>query len=106
MEVKSKPWYESITVWGVIITTISGILGLIGITIGPDTQQQAIDIVPKAVEALARKDWVAAINSVITFVGIVMAAMGRNQAVQPVHFVKSFTVAVEPKVLAVAEKTP
>lgn len=100
MEVKSKIWYESVTVWGVVITTLAGILSLFGIAIGPDSQQQAIDIVPKAVEAMMRKDWVAAINAAITFVGIVMTAFGRNQAVQPVHFVKPFTVAVEPKVLA------
>lgn len=104
MEVKSKPWWESVTVWGVVITAISGILGLFGLAIGPETQQQAIDIVPKAVEALARKDWVAAINAAITFVGVVMTAVGRNQAVQPVHFVKPFTVKVEPKVML--DETP
>lgn len=60
MEVKSKSWLESVTVWGVIISAVAGILGLFG---------------------------------------IIMTAVGRTQAVQPVHFLTPFTVKVEPEVV-------
>lgn len=95
MEVQSKPWYESVSIWGIVITILSGILSVFGINIGPDTQQAAIDIVPKAVEAIKTKDWVESISILVGFVGVIITAVGRNQAAQPVHFMKPFKVKVD-----------
>lgn len=95
MEVKSKPFWESVSMWGVLITIVAGIGQVIGLNISPDTTQAAIDIVPKAVEAINTKDWIGAINLLVGFVGVVMTTFGRNQAVQPVHFVAPFTVPAE-----------
>lgn len=95
MEVQSKPWYESITTWGIVITVLSGILSMFGVTIGPDTQQSAIDIVPKAVEAIHTKNWVELISTIVAFVGVVITCVGRTQAAQPIHFTTPFKVKVD-----------
>lgn len=95
MEVQSKPWYESITIWGVLITLVAAALGYMGMNIGPDTTQAAIDIVPKAIEAIKLKDWVELISLIVGLVGSAMATTGRNQAAQPVHFFKPFSVNVD-----------
>lgn len=95
MEVQSKPWYESITTWGIVITVLSGILSMFGVTIGPDTQQSAIDIVPKAVEAIHTKNWVELISTIVAFVGVVITGVGRTQAAQPIHFTTPFKVKVD-----------
>ncbi len=95
MEVQSKPWYESITTWGIVITILSAILSAFGITVGPDTQQAAIDIVPKAVEAIGTKNWIELISVLVGFVGIIITGVGRTQAAQPIHFMKPFTVKVD-----------
>lgn len=95
MEIQSKPFYESITIWGVLITLVAAILGYMGMNIGPDTTQAAIDIVPKAIEAIKVKDWVEFISLIIGLVGSAMATTGRNQAAQPVHFFKPFSVKID-----------
>lgn len=95
MEVQSKPFYESVTFWGLVVTVLAAVLSVFGITIGPDTQQAAIDIVPKAVEAIKTKDWIEFISILVSFVGVIITAVGRNQAAQPVHFMKPFKVKVD-----------
>jgi Na+(H+)/acetate symporter ActP len=95
MEVQSKPWYESVTTWGIVITILSAILSAFGISVGPDTQQAAIDIVPKAVEAIKTKDWIEFISIAVGFVGVVITTVGRTQAAQPIHFMSPFKVKVD-----------
>lgn len=95
MEVQSKPWYESVTTWGIVITVLSAILSAFGMSVGPDTQQAAIDIVPKAVEAIKTKDWIEFISLLVGFVGIVITGVGRNQAAQPIHFIKPFATKID-----------
>lgn len=99
MEVQSKPWYESVTTWGIVITLLSGVLSAFGISIGPDTQQAATDAIPRAVEALRMKDWVEFSSILVGLLGVVITTFGRNQAVQPVHFMKPFSARVDPAVV-------
>lgn len=102
MEVQSKPWYESVTTWGIVITILSALVSVFGITIGPDTQQAAIDIVPRAVEAINTKNWVELISILVGLVGVVITTVGRSQAAQPIHFMKPFRTKVD----HIVEKAP
>lgn len=95
MEVQSKPFYESVTFWGLVVTVLAAVLSVFGVTIGPDTQQSAIDIVPKAVEAIHTKNWVELISTIVAFVGVVITGVGRTQAAQPIHFSTPFKVKVD-----------
>lgn len=93
--VKSKPWYESVTVWGVGIALLGTVGQFVGYTISPEIQSQAAEALSNVAAAVAAKDWVTLTSAVGQLAGIAMALFGRNQAVQPVHFVQSFTTPVE-----------
>jgi hypothetical protein len=103
MEVQSKPWYESVTTWGLVVTVLAGVLSMFGIAIGPDTQQSAVDFIPKAIEALSTKNWVEFISVLVGFVGVIITGVGRTQAAQPIHFFKPFATKVDHLVVKAPE---
>lgn len=95
MQVDSKPWYLSISLWGVMITLMAAGFGALGMNIGPDTTQAAIDIVPKAVEAIQLKNWIELISLIVGLAGTIMTSVGRTAAVQPIHFLTPFKTSID-----------
>lgn len=95
MQQTSKPWYESITVWGVAVALLATIGQFVGFSISADVQAQAVDAASKLATAIATKDWVTVISGVGQTAGLVMALFGRNQASQPVHFLAPFRAAAD-----------
>jgi hypothetical protein len=101
--VTSKPWYESITVWGAGIGILGTVLGFVNIVITPDQQVAAAEAVTQVATGVTSKDWGAVLSGATALVGLVMSIIGRKQADQPVHFVQPFTVAAPPAVQVVKQ---
>ena len=59
-----KPWYNSLTLWGAIVTVFAALAGLFGIDIDADTQKQIIEYIILGASAI----------------GGLMAAYGRIRA--------------------------
>lgn len=73
---ESKPWYESITIWGNVVTMLALVAGTLGYTISPEAQATIV----------------AAASALAAAVGTVISIVGRKQADQPVHLFTPFTV--------------
>jgi hypothetical protein len=96
--VTSKPWWESITVWGAGIGILGTVLGFVNIVITPDQQAALAEGAAQVAAGIGAKDWGSILSGVTALVGLVMSIVGRKQADQPVHFVQPFTVAAPPAV--------
>jgi hypothetical protein len=92
MEVQSKPWYESVTIWGVVVTMLSALLGVVGYSISTETTAAVTNQIPGLIEAISNKNWVSLASILIALVGSLITTVGRMQGTQPVHFVKPFAV--------------
>lgn len=93
MEVQSKPWYESIGIWGAIVGILGTILSFFNITIAPDVQSSIVDGVTQVATGIAAKDYGAILTGVMALVGSIVSVVGRKQADQPVHFWQPYTIA-------------
>lgn len=100
MEVKSKPWYESTTTWGIAITVISGALALFGVNVGADATSAVSDSVPAVIDAVKSQNWTQLITTVFSIIGVIVTTIGRVKAAQPIHFVKPYTVNVDAATVA------
>lgn len=89
--VTSKPWYESLTIWGAVVGIAGTILGFFNIALAPETQSVIVDGVVKIATGWTAKDWGAMFSGLTALVGGIMAIVGRKQADQPVHFTSPFT---------------
>ena len=72
----SKPWYESITIWGNVVSMLAIVAGVLGYTISPEAQATIV----------------AAASALGAAVGTVISIVGRKQADQPVHLFTPFKV--------------
>ena len=100
MEVKSKPWYESTTTWGIVITVVAGALSLFGVNVGADTTTAVSDTVPVVIDAVRSQNWTQLITTVFSLIGVIVTTVGRVKAAQPIHFVKPYTVNVDAAAVA------
>lgn len=94
---ESKPWYESITMWGQIMALLGIVFGLFGVTFTSPEQQAAAESVYQIAATVATKDWAGALSAIVGLVSVVMTVAGRKQAVVPVHFLKPFKGTPEDK---------
>lgn len=101
--VTSKPWYESITVWGAGIGVLGTVLGFVNIVITPEAQQTLAEGAAQVATGLSTKDWGSVLSGITALVGAVMSIIGRKQADQPVHFVQPFTAVAPPAVQVVKQ---
>ena len=92
MEVQSKPWYESVTIWGVVVTMLSALLGMAGFAISTDTSAAVTNQIPGLIEAISTKNWMSLVSILVALLGTLITTVGRVQGTQPVHFMKPFTV--------------
>lgn len=95
MEVNSKPWYESLTIWGTIVGVLGTILGFFNVVFPADAQSQAATAITNIAVAWSAKDYGAVLTGVMSLVGLGIAFVGRLQGQQPVHLLKAYTVASE-----------
>ena len=91
-EVTSKPWYESIGIWGAVIGVLGTILSFFNVILPDGTSDQAATAVTQIVTAWTAKDYGSLLTGIMTLVGLVVSIVGRKQADQPVHFRKPYTV--------------
>lgn len=90
-EVTSKPWYESIGIWGAIIGVLGTVLSFFNIILPEGTTEQVAGAAVQIVTGWTAKDYGSLLTGVMTLVGLVVSVVGRKQADQPVHFLKPFT---------------
>lgn len=91
-EVTSKPWYESISIWGAIIGVLGTALSFLNIILPEGASDQAAAAAVQIVTGWTSKDYGSMLTGIMTLVGLVVSIVGRKQADQPVHFMKPFTV--------------
>jgi len=94
-EINSKPWYESLSIWGNVLTAVATVLAFFNIIIPQDTAATAASAVTQIATAWSTKDYGGILTGLIALFGVVMSVTGRTQAVQPVHLFTPFTVAPE-----------
>lgn len=41
----SKPWWQSKTIWGGIVTAVAAVLGIWGVAVSPEDQAQLVDTI-------------------------------------------------------------
>ncbi len=90
--VTSKPWFESISVWGAIIAILGTVAGFFNFAIGPDVQTQIVGGIVQVATGWSAKDWGAMLAGLGTLGGIIVGLVGRKQADQPVHFFAPYTI--------------
>jgi hypothetical protein len=93
---QSKPWYESITIWGAVMGVLGTVLGFVNIVIAPEAQAQLATAAAQVGGAIAAKDWGAILTGLVSLGGAILAIVGRKQADQPVHFMTPFAAPVPP----------
>lgn len=71
MDPTAKPWWQSATVWGVVITALSGLLDRYGVSLAPDDQKALVGAI------------VAVVAPVGILVGVVQTIWGRARAKAP-----------------------
>ncbi|NJM10628.1 MAG: hypothetical protein HC889_00745 [Synechococcaceae cyanobacterium SM1_2_3] len=103
--VTSKPWFESLTIWGVVSSVLATVLGLVNIVVTPEVQAQLAEGAANVASGLSAKDWGAVLTGVMGLFSAIMVVLGRKQADQPVHFVTPFTVQAAPIVAIASGKT-
>lgn len=91
-EVTSKPWFESISIWGAVIGVLGTVLSFFNILLPEGAAEQAANAAVQVVGAWSSKDYGSMLTGIMTLVGLVVSVVGRKQADQPVHFMKPFTV--------------
>lgn len=92
-EVTSKPWYESISIWGAIIGVIGTALSFFNIVLPEGAAEQAANAATQIAIGWTSKDYGSLLTGVMTLVGLVVSIVGRKQADQPVHFWQPYTIA-------------
>jgi hypothetical protein len=89
-EVTSKPWYESIGIWGAIIGVIGTVLSFFNVVLPEGSTDQAAGAVTQIVAAWSAKDYGSLLTGLMTLIGLIVSIVGRKQADQPVHFLKPY----------------
>lgn len=92
-QITSKPWYESIGIWGAIIGVLGTILSFFNIVLPDGTAEQAASAAVQVVAGWTSKDYGSMLTGIMTLVGLVVSIVGRKQADQPVHFWQPYTIA-------------
>lgn len=92
-EVTSKPWYESIGIWGAVIGAIGTALSFFNIVLPEGAAEQAANAAVQVAIGWTSKDYGSLLTGVMTLVGLVVSIVGRKQADQPVHFWQPYTIA-------------
>lgn len=92
LQVTSKPWYESISIWGAAVGIVGTALGFFNIILTPEVQAVVVDGAVKVAAGITAKDWGAVLSGIVALGGAIMSIVGRKQADQPVHFIAPFTV--------------
>jgi NADH:ubiquinone oxidoreductase subunit 5 (subunit L)/multisubunit Na+/H+ antiporter MnhA subunit len=103
---QSKPWWESIRAWGLLVTLAATLAQFMGWTISVATQTQAIQGMTDIANALAQKDWVTVISGLGGLLGLVVTWVGSKQAQQPIHIFTQFEVPIDPHTVTGAPVVP
>ena len=91
-EVASKPWYESISIWGAIIGVLGTVLSFMNIMLPEGAAEQAASAAVQIAVGWTSKDYGSMLTGIMTLVGLVVSIVGRKQADQPVHFWQPYTI--------------
>lgn len=83
--IESKHATESVTTWGIVILTASQMMGA-GITPGE-----------AATVANAASELIGTYSHALAAIGIIMAALGRVNAKQPIHFMQPYKITPDGK---------
>lgn len=83
----TKPWYESITIWGGAVSLLGVVLGFFNVAFPAGTEKQAVDAATQIAVGWSTQDYGSMLTGIVTLVGIIITIIGRQQANQPIHFI-------------------
>lgn len=84
---KSKPWYESITIWGGAVSLLGVVLGFFNLAFPAGGEQTAANAAAQIALAWSARDYGSMLTGIVTLAGVIISIVGRQQANQPIHFI-------------------